>query len=153
VKSKPEPNWKTLTLKQKAEGKEYSQKPSRTMCKMRVGSEVEYQRSKMKGRSFQPNESRHIQAGMRVWKGNDHPEHINANDNIMKMNTNGKSRSEPKLKARATIFRERQEGPKLGGKKRDIVGPVEAGRKVNKVKMDAGVKLKPKLKMKTTRRT
>jgi len=37
------------------------------------------------------------------------------------------------------ILRERQEGPKLGDKKRNIVRPVEAGRKVNKVKMDAGV--------------
>ena len=55
---------------------------------------------------------------------------------------NGESRSKPKLKARATIFRERQEGPELGGKKRNTVRPVEAGRKENKVKMDAGVKLK-----------
>jgi len=40
------------------------------------------------------------------------------------------------------ILRERQEGPKLRDKKRNIVGPVEVGRKVNKAKMDAGVKLK-----------
>jgi len=79
-----------------------------------------------------------------VWKGKgkDYPEHINANANVMKVNTNRKSRSESKLKARATIFRERLEGSKLGGKKRNIVRPVEAGKKVNKVKMDAGVKLK-----------
>ena len=38
-------------------------------------------------------------------KRKDHPEHINANDNIMKMNANEKSRSKPKLKARDTMFR------------------------------------------------
>ena len=79
-----------------------------------------------------------------MWKGKgkDYPKHINANDNVMKVNTNEKSRSEPKLKARATIFRERLEGSKLGGRKRNNVRQVEAGRKENKVKMDAGVKLK-----------
>jgi len=40
------------------------------------------------------------------------------------------------------MFGEWQEGSKLGGKKRNIIGPVEAGRKVNKVKMYAGVKSK-----------
>ena len=90
----------------------------------------------MKGGSFQDSESRHIQAALRMWKGKgkDHPKYINANANVMKVNTKGKSRSKPKLKARAMMLRERLEGPKLGGKKRNIVGPVEAGRMVNKVK-------------------
>jgi len=41
--------------------------------------------------------SRTAKAGLRVWKGKDHPEHINVNGSIMKMYTNGKSRPKPKL--------------------------------------------------------